>query len=159
MMNVDEFLESVSALNLRLSAENAREVPAHPPATMDALFHLPLLALLVLVIARRRSFSTLVLGRSVAMLLVEHFAALRRSPHSLETSVTLRRRCADALAFLESVGLVMVSEEREHVITLTQAGKNRIDNARQDESDLGLLVRQLLVTQERVKARIGNDER
>ena len=40
-------------------------------------------------------------------------------------SFTGRRRCADALAFLEAVGLrAAVSEDRQRIITLTPAGKS-----------------------------------
>lgn len=158
-MDVDAFVESVSASGLRLSPANAGVAPGRAPETMDALFHLPLLALAMMVIARRTPFRTVVLGRNVAMLLIEHFAALRRSPHGLETSLTLRRRCADALAFLEAAGLASVSQDRQRIVTLTQAGKTHIDRGGRDGTDLGLLIRQLRITQERVRARVGNDER
>src|SRR5258706_15348375 len=126
---------------------------------MAALFHFPLLALAVMIIARRTPFRTVVLGRNVALLLVEHFVALRRSPHGLETSLTLRRRCADALAFLEASGLATLSQDNQRIVTLTQAGKIHLDRSGRDATDLGLLIRQLRITQERVKARTGNDER
>ncbi len=153
-MDVDAFLQRVSSADIRLPAPDAN-TPGRAPETMDALFHLPLLALGAMIIARRTPFRTAVLGRSVAMLLVEHFGALRHSPHGLETSLTLRRRCADALAFLEAAGLVMVSEDRQRNVTLTPAGKNHIDRAARDATDLGLLIRQLRTNQERVTARIG----
>jgi hypothetical protein len=112
-----------------------------------------------MVIARRTPFQTVELGRSVAMLLIEHFGALRRLEHGLDTSLTLRRRCADSLAFLEAAGLVMVSTDQRRVIELTLAGRTHIDRAARDVSDLGLLIRQLRISQERVRARIGSDER
>jgi len=112
-----------------------------------------------MVIARRTPFPTVVLGRKVAMLLVEHFAALRRSPPGLDTSLTLRRRCADALAFLEAVGLVSISQDTQSIVSLTAAGKTHFDHASREETDLGLLIRQLRINQERVKGRVGNDER
>jgi len=124
---------------------------------MDALFHLPLLALASMVIARRTPFRTALLGRNVTILLLEHFAALRHSPHGLETSLTLRRRCADALAFLEAAGLAMISQDRQRLVTLTPAGKNQLDRTARDATDLGLLVRQLRMNQERVMARTGNE--
>ena len=158
-MDVDAFLESVSAAGFRLPHARAEAAPGRAPETIDALFHLPLLALAVMVIARLTPFNTVALGRSVAMLLVEHFSALRRSPQALETSLTLRRRCADALAFAEAAGLATVSQDQHRIVTLTQAGKSHLDRAGRDPSDLGLLIRQLRISQERVSARIGRDER
>lgn len=157
-MDVDAFLESVSKSELRLTAASSSELRAHPPETMDALFHLPLLALAMMVIARRTPFRTVALGRNVAMVLVEHFSALRRSPRGLKTSLTLRRRCADALAFLEAAKLVAVSPDSRREVTLTLAGKRHLDRAAREASDLGLFIRDLIRNQERVKARLGDDE-
>src|SRR5580658_9467190 len=137
-MDVDSFLQRVSERNLRLPA--ARESTAgRAPERIDALFHLPLLALAVMVIARRKPFKTTVLGWNVALLLTEHFTALRHTPHALETSLTLRRRCADALAFLEAAGLVAVSADRLRTVTLSSEGKTNLDRATRDATDLGLL--------------------
>jgi hypothetical protein len=108
-------------------------------------------------ITRHKPFHTVVLGRHVALLLVEHFTALRRSPHSLETSLTLRRRCAEALAFLEAAGLVAVSQDSHRIVGLTQAGKDHFERVARDGTDLGLLVRQLRTSQDRVVARMGDD--
>jgi hypothetical protein len=156
-VNVDAFLESLAERDLKLSVAVADEFPGRTPETMDALFHLPLLALAAMIIARRSSFPTVSLGRNVAMLLVERFSALSNASHGLEASVTLRRRCADALAFLEAANLVSVSSDHQRNVSLTDAGKKHVDAAARDATDLGLLVRQLLTSQERVKARIGND--
>jgi hypothetical protein len=158
-MDIDAFLESLSAADQRLRVASGRVVSGSPPETIDALFHLPLLALAAMVIARNEPFRTVDLGRSVATLLVERFAALRHSRHGIEMSLTLRRRCADALAFLEAAGLAAVSQDRQRIITLTQAGKTHIDQGSRDSSDLGLLIRQLRIAQRRVRARLGNNER
>lgn len=154
-MNIDEFLEQVSSTHIRLSTGSAEAPAPRAPETMDALFHIPLLALAIMVIARKDSFRTAVLGTNVALLLVEQFVALRRMPHGLATSLTLRRRCADALAFLESAAMVSISQTGERMVSLTQAGKDHLDRGSRDSGDLGLLVRQLRMNQERVKARVG----
>lgn len=156
-MDVDTFLETVAATDMKLSVPAARTVSGRAPETVDALFHLPLLALATMIIARRLPFRTVYLGRNVGMLLVEHFTALRHAPHGLETSFTLRRRCADALAFLEAAGLVAISSDNQRSVTLTRDGKTHIDRAARDEADLGLLVRRLHISQERAIARIGDE--
>lgn len=155
-MNVDAFLESVSEKDLKLRPQNEDSLRARAPETIDAMFHLPLLALAVIVIARRTPFQTRAMGRWVATLLAEHFSALRRSPHRLQTSLTLRRRCADALAFLEAAGLVLVSTDGRRDVTLSQAGRQHVDKMGRDRTELGLFVRQLRVSQERARARMGS---
>lgn len=155
-MDVDAFLARISDRNLGLPAtwESSRD---RPPERIDALFHLPLLALAVMIVACRKPFRTTVLGSNVALLLTEHFTALRNTPHALETSLTLRRRCADALAFLEAAGLVVVSPDPMRTVTLSTSGKSNLDRIARDASDLGLLVRQMRITQDRVIARIGDE--
>jgi hypothetical protein len=158
-MNVDEFLVSLATSDVRLALADDVAPRRNAPETMDALFYMPLLAVSMMIIARRTPFRTVALGRSVAALLVEHFSALRRSTHGLETSITLRRRCADALAFLEASKLVSVSEDRDRTVALTDVGKKQIDGGMREANDLGLLMRQLRTSQERVKARFGTDGR
>jgi hypothetical protein len=155
-MDVDGFLQSISVAEMRLPVPARDIVSGRAPESGDALFHMPLLALAVMVIARRTPFRTMVLGRSVALLLVERFEALNRSPYGLEISLTLRRRCADALAFLEAAGLVSVSQDGQRVVTLTPSGKSHMDRAARDSSDLGLFVRQLRISQDRARARMGD---
>ena len=157
-MDVDDFLELASRSDVRLPEANVG-ASARAPEAMDALFHLPLLAIAMMIIVRRRPFEAAVLGRRVAVLLTQHFSPLRRSPHGLETSVTLLRRCADALAFLEASKLVTVSANARREVTLTPIAKRRLDQAGREASDLGLLVRGLLSNQGRVQARAGNDGR
>lgn len=156
-MDVNTFLASVAKTDLRLPAAGVDPSLGSAPERIDALFHLPLLALAIMMIARRTPFQTVILGRKVALLLVEHFAALRHSPHGLETSLTLRRRCADALAFLEATGLATVSNDRQRIVTLTPRGKEHLDHAARDVTDLGLFVRQFRINNERVIARIGDE--
>jgi hypothetical protein len=157
-VSLEEFIESTSGSEVRLKVERAAALRQGAPETADALFHLPLIALAVMVIARQAPFSTQGVGRSVAMLLVERFHALRRSAHLLETSITLRRRCAEALAFLEAASLVQVSQDRRRSISLTPQGKTHLDRGGRESSDLGLLIRQLRTSQDRVTARIGSNE-
>lgn len=154
-MDVDTFLERVSATDLRLPAPDPDFASGRPPERVDALFHLPLLALAIMIIARQSSFQTMALGRTVVMLLVEHFSALRSSLHGLETSVTLRRRCADALAFLEAAGLTAITDDRARFVSLTEAGKLHVDRALRDATDLGMFVRQLRRSHDRALVRTG----
>jgi hypothetical protein len=154
-MDLDGFLQHVSDPTLRLPILNQRISTTRAPERADALFHLPLLALAIMAIARRKPFQTVKLGTTVSRLLIERFTALRHAPRAFERSVTLRRRCVDALVFLETVGLVVVSQDTRRVISLTAKGKAEFDAARRAEGDLGLLVRHLRTAEDRVKARVG----
>ncbi len=156
-MDVNSFLEGIAGAELKFSFSASEISIGRPPEKMDALFHLPLLALATMVIARNKSFPTSSLGRVVAQLLIEHLNALHQAPHGLETSITLRRRCADALAFLEAAGLTDISPDRQRLVTLSRNGKTHLDRAAQHETDLGLLVRQLRISQHRVIARYGDE--
>jgi hypothetical protein len=156
-MDVDAFLELVTPNDIRLSVPGDDVARVRPPEKADALFHLPLLALAIMVIARHSSFRTVALGRTVAVLLVEHFSALRTSPHGLETSVTLRRRCADALAFLEAAGLTAVTDDTLRYVSLTPSGKSHLDLALRDTTDLGMFARQLRRSHDRALVRFGDE--
>ena len=154
--DLEQFAERAGELHLRLPAGKAyARAATEAPETVDALFHLPLLAVAIMTVARREKFQTINLGRRIAVLLVEHFAALRHSAHAIDTSLTLRRRCVSALLLLELVGLVTVSRDRWRFIELTPAGRKSLDEARQKVDDLGLLLRGLRIAQDKSSARIG----
>ena len=154
--DLELFLESARNKRLRLpSGESYAHAATGAPEAVDALFHLPLLALAIMTISRRETFQTVNLGRRVAALFVEHFGALRNAAHAMDTSLTLRRRCVGALVLLEIVGLVTVSRDRWRFIELTPSGKKSLDEARQPASDLGMLLRGLRIAQDKSSARIG----
>lgn len=158
-IDIDTFRERVAGTALRLPPIDPSDLRSRVPETVDALFHLPLLALAILTIARAQPFRTVNLGSFVAALLVEHFYALRQRAHALEASLTLRRRCVSALVLLEMVGLVTVSRDRKRVIALTTEGRSRLDKARIAEGDLCILIRGLRASHSRVTARRGDDGR
>jgi hypothetical protein len=157
-MDINEFLEQVrGAPPAKLEVPTTDLTPSRAPGELDALFELPLLALSALIIAQNHPFKTNALGRNVAALLVEHFSALQGAPRLLENSLTLRRRCAEALAFLEAARLVSVSPGRERFVTVTTAGSTLLRDARRDTTDLGLLTRRLRGSQVRSSGRHGSE--
>jgi hypothetical protein len=156
--DLELFLERAGDMRLRLpGGESYADAATGAPEAVDALFHLPLLALAIMTIARREKLQTVNLGRRIAGLLVEHFGALRNAAHAMDTSLTLRRRCVSALVLLEIVGLVSVSRDRWRFIELTPVGKKCLDEARLPATDLGLLVRGLRIAQDKSAARIGTE--
>jgi hypothetical protein len=153
-MDLDELLEQIGDADIRFPAPPLSRA-TRAPENVDALFHLPLLAVTIMTAARHEPFHVVSLGRTVASVLVERFAALRDAPKTLQNSVTMRRRSVEALVFLEAAGLVVVSQDDRREISLSADGKTRFDRARRTEGDLGLLLRQLLTAQDRAAARRG----
>jgi len=72
------------------------------------------------------------------------FHGLEASSQNLKWSLTLRRRCADALAFLEAAGLVVVSTNEPRVIKATDAGKTMLRRLIQKGGESGLLTKGLM---------------
>lgn len=157
-IDLDAFRDRVAGAGVGLPAVEPADMRSRVPETVDALFHLPLLSLAILTIARAKPLRTVSLGGTVAALLVEHFYALKERAHALEASLTLRRRCVNALVLLETVGLVTVSRDRRRVIELTADAKLRLDKARRAEGNLGVLIRGLRESHSRAAARRGSDE-
>lgn len=151
-MNIDDFAKQLAHSDVRISISSQID-SKRIPATDDALFHLPLLSLAILVLASRKDFTTAVVGNWVTRLLAEQFVALRRTSGALHSSLTLRRRSADALAYLEAVGLVVISNDHIRSIGLTELGKRKLRGVAGASNDGGLLYRQLVTNRQRVESR------
>ena len=151
-MNIDDFARDLTSNGFRLSVPDTRG-RHQSPSTVDALFHLPLLSLAVMVLAMQPRLSTRSVGNLVIQLLSEHFHALRRSGSAIDTSMTLRRRCADAVAFLERARLIVVAESDDRTIAISDLGRTRMRQIRHKPTDEGLLVRQLMSSRDRSASR------
>jgi hypothetical protein len=154
---IDQFVEKIADSRLRFALQNPLPRP-RSPERVDALFHLPLLALAIMVIAQREKLISASVGRRVAALFTEHFGGLRTAGHTLEWSSTLRRRSAEALTFLEVAAFVGISSSERREIVLTQAGRSLLNRAMQENlTDTGALVRGLVRAAERSIARRGRE--
>lgn len=151
-MKIDDFAEQVRSVGLRISISSKPDAN-RAPATADALFHLPLLSLAILALASQKGFTTAVVGNWVGALMAEQFHALRWTSGGFHSSMTLRRRSADALAYLESLNFVDVSKDELRKISLSDLGKRKVRIILAAESDGGLLFRQLVTNRQRVISR------
>lgn len=154
-MELEDIIAAAIKTDVKLPKIKDNPLLRSPEAT-DALFHVPLLALATLIISTSGAFPTAALGTTVIRLLVEQFSTPHSKPHALEASLTLRRKCAEALAFLEESQLVTVTTEEPHLIEITKFGKSLIWTHGKQATDLGLLIRQLRASQGRARARGGN---
>lgn len=113
----------------------------YEPLTNDALFHIPLISISVLVLIKNSKFlvDTGEVGRMVGLLLEETISGFKGSSQILGWSSTLRQRTAEAVAFLEEYRLLTVSESRQ--LSITDEGNKFILGLKNENTDLGQAVR------------------
>lgn len=101
----------------------------------DALFQLPLIALVILVLAKdKRKPKVSELGQFVGETLEGSMPGFKGSSQQLGWSATLRIRTVTALNFLDYVGLVSIENDRGR-ITITELGKKVIIRATAMQAD------------------------
>jgi hypothetical protein len=129
-------------VRLRVNTEALSRVSG---TSADGLFHTPILALTILVIAhaRRAGLPTTDLATWTLGTLVKQFDALRLARSRIQWSIVLRRRCADALVFLENVELANVHEVPVRTVHISTQGRDFIGKLSRSTDEIGVLVRQL----------------
>jgi hypothetical protein len=144
MKSLDEIAAEATEANVRLRV-NTEVLSRVSGATVDGLFHTPLLAITILVIARARrsGLQTADLTTWTLGTLVRRFDALRLARGRIQWSVLLRRRCADALVFLENVGLATVVEGPLRTVQISANGRDFVAKLSRSADEAGVLVRQL----------------
>ncbi|HEY4014309.1 MAG TPA: hypothetical protein VGM06_13290 [Polyangiaceae bacterium] len=144
MKSLDEIAAEATEANVRLRV-NTEVLSRVSGAMVDGLFHTPLLAITILVIARARrsGLQTADLATWTLGTLVRHFDALRLARGRIQWSVLLRRRCADALVFLENVGLASVVEGPMRTVHISANGRDFVAKLSRSADEAGVLVRQL----------------
>ena len=113
----------------------------YEPLTNDALFHIPLISISVLVLVKSSSkeISAGEIGRLVGLILEETIPGFKGSSQILGWSSTLRQRTAEAIAFLEQIKLISVTEL--HQLSITEDGNRFVLELRKENTDLGQAVR------------------
>jgi hypothetical protein len=123
MRTLEELTEEAQKANLRLRV-NPERIGEIARLTGDGLFHVPLLALCILLIARakKKSLATADVAVWTAATLGRHFSRLQGVRTKMEWSVPHRKRCADALVFLEGAQLIRVEDGLSRYIECTPIG-------------------------------------
>lgn len=144
MRSLDEIAAEATQtkVRLRLDTDAITQVAG---ITVDGLFHTPLLALTILVIARARKsgLATTDLATWTLATLVKHFETLKLSRGRIQWSVLLRRRCSDALVFLENASLASVREAPARTVMISTSGRSFIGKLERNTDEIGVLVRRL----------------
>ena len=136
MTSLDDFDRDVETADIRLVV-NSSGLNRALTSSIDTVFHVPLLALCILVVTRgeKGALATSDIAVWTAATLSRYFSTMTESRRRLEWALPHRRRCADALVFLESVQLLRVEERPDRQIECTPEGMTFVREmlARQDE--------------------------
>lgn len=139
-MKIEEFWESAkqSGLNLGPVGEGTNSSPL---LSNEALFHLPLLAMFVLMMAKGRKKPRLdELGQMTGECIERTLAGFKGSSQHIGWSGNLRVRTVSALAFLELAGLVHVNQNTKFIST-TDIGSRLYALATHGEGNLAMTLK------------------
>lgn len=127
-MNFLEFFSEVERTEVEVTFDFTH---MSPPARLsnEAMFHLPLIAITVLMIAKGRVKPAVdEIGQLIGECFEQTFPGFRGSAQHLGWSASLRVRTVQALTFLEQAGLVEIDEPSKK-ISATNVGRSVIERA------------------------------
>jgi hypothetical protein len=135
-MNYNDFFNEAKERGVSIELDNPQTYNSHKLSN-EALFHLPLLAMTILLLSKSRSKPKIdELGQLVGECFERTFKGFKGSSQYLGWSANLRMRTVKALTFLETASLVEV-DTRESKIKVTKTGKQVISKALEGDTDLG----------------------
>lgn len=135
-MDYEEFFQEASEKEIVLSLDQFSDSATHRLSN-EALFHLPLLAMTILLLSKtRRKPKSDELGQLIGECFERTFSGFKGSSQHLGWSANLRMRTVKALTFLETVSLVEV-DRHDSRIKATEFGKKVVSKAIDVQSDLG----------------------
>lgn len=139
-MNYNEFFNEAKKRGVSIELDNPNITASHKLSN-EALFHLPLLAMTILLLSKSRSKPKIdELGQLVGECFERAFKGFKGSSQYLGWSANLRMRTVKALTFLETAILVEV-DTSDSKIKVTEMGKKVISKAIDDDTDLGYNLR------------------
>lgn len=127
-MDYEEFFQEASEKEIVLSLDQFSDSATHRLSN-EALFHLPLLAMTILLLSKtRRKPKSDELGQLIGECFERTFSGFKGSSQHLGWSANLRMRTVKALTFLETVSLVEV-DCHDSRIKATAFGKKVVSKA------------------------------
>lgn len=157
-MNYKEFLLEAERIQLRPPVEHFEE-HYHTSLDNEALFQLPLLAMVILTLAKGPSKPQLIeIGQLVGECLERTVAGFKGSSQYIGWSANLRIRTIKALTFLEHLGFAEIINDGL-AITATPAGRKILENVSSLDSPLtnSLLLIERSFQNIRVERRISTE--
>lgn len=136
-MNFREAVASAKSESSILLTESNPKT-RHDTLGNESLFHTPLIALTIVLLARSRSKPKRdEIGMLVGVCFEKGLAGFKGSSQELGWSANLRIRTVKALTFLENTGLINIEKSTSR-IEATNSGKKLIDSILKEESRLCL---------------------
>ena len=137
MMNFDKCKQEAARSKISVAFESTDRGPSL--LSNEALFHIPLLAAVVLTLAcLSRKPRTAEIGQMVGECIERTFTNFKGSSQRLGWSANLRIRTVAALGFLESASLVTVADKG--IIFATELGRKTIKSAFDEDDDLKFIL-------------------
>ncbi|MXP60182.1 hypothetical protein [Pantoea sp. Taur] len=126
-MNFDAFFQEGNGKDLIIPLKNnSTRVES---LDNEALFQLPLISIIILVLAKDRSKPRISeLGQLVGECIEKSFIGFKSSDQHLGWSANLRIRTVKAINFLEKSNLIIINNRKEKVI-ITELGKKVVERA------------------------------
>lgn len=139
-MNFDAFFEEIERHKVDISFDN--RIGGNPVLlSNEALFHLPFLATIILLIGKgRQKTKSSEIGQIVGECLERSLTGFKGSSQHLGWSANLRIRTVKALTFLETAKLIVV-DKRDNAIKATEFGRKVIDKALTEDTDLSFALK------------------
>lgn len=134
-MNFDSFFENISNLSSDIKFDNPRSSQTHL-LNNEALFQLPLISIIVLVLAKdRRKPRVPEIGQLVGESIEASMLGFKGSAQHVGWSANLRVRTVKAISFLELAELIKVNN-RKGKVDITDLGRKVINRAMSRDDNL-----------------------
>ncbi|PKQ41927.1 MULTISPECIES: hypothetical protein [Pseudomonas] len=134
-MNYDQFFESVTKRNISI-AISEKDSQKNYQLNNEALFQLPLIAMIVLLLSKdRRKPVVTEIGQLVGESIEDALIGFKGSSQYLGWSAILRIRTVKAIGFLERSGMIEMRKSDNRIVA-TNLGKKVIDRALSGDDDL-----------------------
>lgn len=134
-MNYDEFFESVTRREISIVVLE-KDVQKNYQLSNEALFQLPLISMIVLLLAKdRRKPIVTEIGQMVGESIEASLVGFKGSSNNLGWSAILRIRTVKAISFLERSGMIEIRKSDNRMLATT-LGQKVIDRALSNDDDL-----------------------
>lgn len=150
-MNFEDFFSEAKRLNVKLIFDND-VLKAPPLLSNEALFHLPFLAMVVLMLSKvNRKPKVNELGQLVGECLEKTLSGFKGSSQHIGWSSNLRVRTVKALTFLEITNLVQIDQGTK-AISATARGRKIIEEATAGTNNLAITLQVIERTYRNISA-------